>query len=158
MDMAFADRPSLRPAEPGDLDDVARIWLDGWLSNGIALAEPPTYPVLRARIEREVAPGGWQLIVAEWRGRIAGFVAMSPPAKALEQIFVGPDCHRRGVGTALLAAARKAMPDGFTLWTHGENARAAQFYERAGMALLGPGMHPRHGHPILTYAFGPLSR
>jgi GNAT superfamily N-acetyltransferase len=146
-----------RAISPDDLDDVARIWLDGWLSNGITLAEESTYPALRARIEREIAPDGWQVIVADSAGSVVGFVAISPAAAVLEQIFVAPDCHRQGIGTALLAAARQAMPSGFTLWTHGDNVRAADFYKDMGMTLLGPGIHPKQGHPILTFAFGPVS-
>ncbi len=142
---------------PADLDGVARVWLDGWLSNGIALAEDPTYPVLRARLKREAVPGGWHVIVADAAGEIAGFVAISLQSATLEQIFVAPGFHRRGIGTALLAAARQEMPDGFTLWTHGDNAGAARFYEQQGMTLVGPGVHPKQGHPILIYAFGPLS-
>ncbi|MFM9829480.1 MAG: GNAT family N-acetyltransferase, partial [Sphingomonas sp.] len=83
---------------------------------------------------------------------VAGFVAMSPHDRQLEQIFVAPAFHRRGVGAALLAHARTVMPEGFTLWTHGDNHGAARFYDAVGMELLGPAVHPRHGYPILTYA------
>lgn len=145
----------LRPVAKADLDRVATIWIDGWLANGIELSVTPTYVELRERIAREIA-GDWQVTVAEIDGAIAGFVAINPKTDVLEQIFVAPDFHRLGVGAALLAHARQAMPNGFTLWTHGENHGAAAFYERQGMALMGPGVHPKQGHPILTYGFGPV--
>lgn len=56
-------------------------------------------------------------------------------------------------GVAIVPAA---MPGGLALWTHGDNRGAAAFYAKVGMTLIGPGTHPRHGHPILTYAFGPV--
>lgn len=140
----------LRPAAPDDLDSVARIWLEGWLSTGILLASTPTYAVLRLRIADEI-PGGWVVTVAEVDGCVAGFVAINPEARQLEQIFVDPDCQSSGVGAALLAHAHAAMPDGFGLWTHIDNLRAAAFYQRRGMSLVGPGMHPRNGHGILTF-------
>jgi len=95
--------------------------------------------------------------VAEADQAIAGFVAISPSASVLEQIFVAPAAHLLGVGSALLALARQQMPRGFTLWTHGDNDAAAAFYARSGMTFIGAGVHPRQGHPILTYGFGPVS-
>lgn len=145
----------LRPATPADHDVVARIWLDGWLSTGITLAIQPDYDVLRQRIDREVA-GGWIVTVAEIDQHVVGFVAFRPPARQLEQIFVAPGHHRQRVGAALLAEAQLTMPDGFELWTHADNHRAAAFYAAQGMALLGPGTHPRHGHAILTFAMPAL--
>ena len=145
-----------RAATTGDFDAIARIWIDGWLSNGIALASEPDYLTLRARIDREVA-GGWQIIVADQTGVVVGFVAMSPDKRVLEQIFIDPVSHRQGIGAGLLAQARAVMPQGFTLWTHGDNHGAAAFYEAMGMALVSAGMHPKNDHAIRTYRFGPLA-
>lgn len=145
----------LRPAAPTDLDAVARIWLEGWLSTGIMLASTPTYAGLRPRIADEIA-GGWAVTVAEIDGRVAGFVAINPEARQLEQLFVDPDCQSSGVGAALFAHAHAAMPGGFGLWTHIDNVRAAAFYRRSGMNLVGPGTHPRDGHGILTFAMAAL--
>ncbi len=145
-----------RPLAAGDLGGVARVWLDGWLSTGIPLAEQPTYPVLRARIEREIEAGGWQVMVAVVDDNIAGFVAINPAAAVIEQLFVAPEHHRRGIGLALLKLASDQMPDGLSLWTHGDNSGAAAFYTKAGMILVGPGIHPKQGHPILTFAFEPV--
>jgi len=141
----------LRPAALADLDAVAHIWLDGWRSTGIALAVTPTIDVLRPRIAREVA-GGWVVTVAEVDGAVAGFVAVSLSIHQLEQLFVDPARQRSGIGAALLAHAHTAMPGGFGLWTHIDNVGAARFYARQGMALVGPGVHPTHGHGILTFA------
>lgn len=145
----------LRPAAPDDLDSVARVWLEGWLSTGIMLASTPTYAVLRPRIADEIA-GGWVVTVAEIDGRVAGFVAINPEACQLEQIFVDPGRQSSGVGAALLADAQAAMPGGFGLWTHIDNLRAAAFYRRSGMNLVGPGTHPRNGHGILTFTMPAL--
>lgn len=147
-------RPAFREILPGDHDAVAIIWLESWLSNCIVLANQPTLDDLRARIGREI-DGGWQVIVADVGGAPAGFVACLPAADSLEQIFVAPRFMRQGIGAALLAQARRLMPAGFTLWAHGDNRGAARFYEQQGMTLVGPGTHPRHGHPILTYRYGP---
>ncbi|MBA3878165.1 MAG: GNAT family N-acetyltransferase [Sphingobium sp.] len=146
----------LRPAASDDLEDVARIWLEAWLSTGIVLGSAPTYDVLRSRIAVEIA-GGWVVTVADIDGAVVGFVAIDPDVRQLEQIFVDPRHQGAGVGAALLAHAHAAMPDGFGLWTHGDNHRAADFYARRGMTLVGPGFHPRQGHAILTFAMPPVT-
>ncbi len=101
--------------------------------------------------------GQWRVIVAEVDGAVAGFAAIDPAAAVLEQIFVAPDSHQRGIGAKLMAAAQQAMPGGFTLWTHGENLGAQAFYAQMGMTLVSPGVHPKQGFPILTFAFGPVA-
>lgn len=141
----------LRAATPGDLDRVARIWLEGWESIGVTLAAAPDYAGLRARIEAEIA-GGWEVTVAELGGVIAGFVAIRAEAGVLEQLFIAPEFHRRGCGAALLDHAHAAMPSGFRLWTHIDNHGAARFYLAQGMICTGEGKHPRLGHGILNFA------
>lgn len=143
---------ALRPATDADRDAIARIWLDGWSSTGIVLADAPTYAALRARVDDELADG-WQVIMALLEGEAVGFVALRPDRRRLEQIFVAPDRHGQGVGQALFAAARAALPAGFELWTHGENGRARRFYQALGPVRQEPGLHPRAGHPIVTYWF-----
>ena len=152
------DRPVIRcrACAPPDCDPIATIWLEGWRSNGIRLPSEPSFPILRARIEREIA-GTWQVIVAESADEIVGFVALNPEAAVLEQLFVAPAWHRRGIGALLLAEARRWMPHGFTLWTHDDNIGAAAFYREQGMAMISKGTHPELGHAIATFAFAPIS-
>lgn len=135
-----------------DRDAIARIWRDGWLSNGIRLADEPTYAALRARVDDELADG-WRVTVAAADGAVIGFVALRPDRARLEQIFVAPERHGQGVGQALFAAARVAMPGGFELWTHGANHRAGRFYDKLGPVRREPGLHPRAGHAIVNYWF-----
>ena len=52
-----------------------------------------------------------------------------------------------------MAHAARAMPAGFSLWTHSDNARARRFYEALAPLRWEDGVHPKHGHPIRTYWF-----
>lgn len=149
-----ASRVALRSITPGDLDEVALLWLCSWESTGIELAPQRDYPQLRQRLEREVA-GDWLVTVASSDTKIAGFAAINPRTRRLEQLFVAPGAQRHGVGRALFDHSRRAMPGGFDLWTHGDNVGAARFYGRMGMEALGPDVHPRLGHPILRFSLGP---
>lgn len=131
---------------------MARVWIEGWWSNGIRVTEDPTPEALRARVDEELA-AGWRVTVAELAGALVGFVAIRPDLGKLDQIFVSPDRHGQGIGQAMFAYARKAMPGGFHLGTHAENRRARRFYEALGPVRQEPGRHPKYGHPILTYWF-----
>lgn len=142
----------MRPAVDGDRDAIARIWIEGWHFTGIRVTDDPTPEALRARVDEELA-AGWQVIVAELSGSVVGFVALRPDLARLDQIFVAPDRHGHGIGGALFARVRAAMPAGFHLGTHAENRRARGFYDALGPIRQEPGRHPRYGHPILTYWF-----
>jgi GNAT superfamily N-acetyltransferase len=50
----------------------------------------------------------------------------------LAHLYVHPDHHSRGIGTALLEQVKRERPDGFQLWTFQANAGARRFYERHG--------------------------
>jgi len=75
------------------------------------------------------------VLVAEDDGRIVGFVAMSSRG-FVEHLYVDPSRLRRGIGSALLAAAKRAMPNGFRLWVFQENGAARRFYERHGLVVI----------------------
>jgi GNAT superfamily N-acetyltransferase len=88
----------------------------------------------RAFIANVVLP--WQdVVVAEDDGRVAGFIAMTH-AKVVEHLYVHPDHQGRGIGSVLLAEAKRRMPGGFRLWVFQENRRARRFYERHGLAVI----------------------
>jgi putative acetyltransferase len=68
--------------------------------------------------------------VWEEDARVLGFAALT--ADRLEHIYVDPDAHNRGIGSALLAQAKERRPHGFDLWTFQRNAGARRFYDRHG--------------------------
>lgn len=90
-------------------------------------------------------------------GLVAGFVAVS--GDLLEHLYVHPDFHNRGVGSALLDQARELMPGGFTLWVFQQNAQARRFYERHGLVLLREtdGANNEERTPDAEYAWRPLA-
>jgi GNAT superfamily N-acetyltransferase len=71
--------------------------------------------------------------VAEVGGAPAGYVVFSDDW--IDQLYVHPDSHGRGVGSALLASVM-ADARGRKLWTFQQNARARRFYEARGFVLL----------------------
>ena len=57
---------------------------------------------------RDVVFASCDVWLAEYDSRLAGFVALAEGL--LEHLYVHPDLHGRGVGSALLAKARERLP------------------------------------------------
>jgi GNAT superfamily N-acetyltransferase len=85
--------------------------------------------------------------------RVVGMLALKPCDATLDQIFVSPNEQGQGIGKALLEAAKRAMPGGFTLRMAASNHKAGRFYEKQGMKALGEGLHPRTGIPVHFYGW-----
>jgi len=139
----------LRPAEPSDAMDVARVHVRSW-QVGYRKLLPDAYldslrPEHRAPIYNFGNPDPRKpaTIVATEGDVIFGFVttgiARDPDVQGSGEVlalYVDPDRWGQGVGSALLAAARARMLDlGFrsaVLWVLAGNTRAERFYQAGG--------------------------
>jgi putative acetyltransferase len=103
----------------------------------------------------EVVPRDHELWVAEEEGRVVGFAAIGE--STLGHIYVHPDFHGCGLGTALLEKTKELRPSGFTLWTFPANERACRFYERHGLRAVeyGDGSGNEEGVPDVQYEWRP---
>lgn len=142
----------VRVANVGDLDLLASVWHDSAANMDGAPSEMPSLMDLRVRIDRELA-AGWELYLAERNHSVVGMLAIKPHETAIDQIFVLTGEQGSGVGLRLLETAKRMMPDGFTLRMAAANGRAARFYERAGLRVIGEGNHPLSGAPVRYYAW-----
>lgn len=122
---------TIRAARDDELGAVTQVWMDSHVSTGLAIASDATFAELRARIPREIADG-WHLYVAETGGEIAAMLAFRTRDKYLDQIFVAPEHHGKGIGKALLAFTRQHLPDEILLRTAVANTKAIAWYEREG--------------------------
>ena len=140
----------LRPAEPADAMDVARVHVRAWQVAYRNLL-PDEYldglkPEDRAR---RYTFGGTDprepmtTVAVDDRGTIRGFATTCaardedvPGHGELAAIHVDPECWGRGVGVALLASSRARLLDaGFhraILWVLVGNIRAERFYMKDG--------------------------
>jgi ribosomal protein S18 acetylase RimI-like enzyme len=83
--------------------------------------------------------------------RAGGFASVQDGA--LEHLYVSPQLQGQGLGTLLLAAARKESPEGLRLRVFQRNGSARHFYERRGFRLveLRDGSQNEEGEPDAVY-------
>lgn len=141
--------PRLRPAGPGDADNVALLHADSWrrhyrgayadayLDGDI---ESDRRAVWSARLA--AADAGTATILAEDDGRLVGFVHVVMDSderwgSLLDNLHVAYDRQRGGLGTALIragatAVAERAASNAMYLWVLAQNTAAQQFYQALG--------------------------
>ncbi|MGB8401066.1 GNAT family N-acetyltransferase [Bradyrhizobium sp.] len=126
--------PIIRPAHPDEYDDIARVWMESWVSTGLAEAGDLLLAQLRQLVLAEIGKG-WSLFAAEDAGALAAMLALHVPDQYLDQLFVAPNYQGRGVGRHLLAFTRKLLPDEIWLRCVRESEKAWRWYEREGFVF-----------------------
>ncbi len=142
--------PTIRPARPVEYDEIARVWMDSWVSTGIEAASHFLLAKLRARVPIEVEKG-WSLFVADDEGRLAAMLAMHLPLRYLDQLFVAPEYQGHGLGRRLLAFTRTRLPDEIELRCVRENKKAWRWYEREGFVFEQEKVEPMTGFIMKYY-------
>jgi GNAT superfamily N-acetyltransferase len=142
--------PTIRPARADEYDEVARVWMESWVSTGLAEASNFLLANLRARLRREIE-NGWSLYVADDGGRIAAMLALHPADHYLDQLFVAPDYQGKGLGRQLLAFTREQLPDEIWLRCVRENDKAWRWYEREGFVFEKEAVEPMTGFTMKYY-------
>jgi ribosomal protein S18 acetylase RimI-like enzyme len=132
---------TIRRALESENDEVARVWGESWLSLGLEAAGETLFSDLQARVPREIA-NGWSLYVADDAGKIAAMLAFRPRDGYLDQLFVAPEYHGRGIGKMLLQFTRRHLPDEIWLRCASLNDKAWRWYEREGFVFEKEATHP----------------
>src|SRR3954469_13309326 len=142
--------PIIRPARPDEYDDVAKVWMDSWVSTGLENASHFLLAKLRARIPMEVEKG-WSLFVADDSGKLAAMLALHLPKLYLDQLFVAPHYQGSSLGRQLLAFTRQQVPDEIFLRCVRENEKAWRWYEREGFVFEQEQVEPMTGFMMKYY-------
>jgi ribosomal protein S18 acetylase RimI-like enzyme len=144
--------PTIRPARPDEYDEVARVWMESWVSTGLEDASKYLLANLRARVRHEIEKG-WTLYVADDDGRIAAMLALHLPDHYLDQLFVAPEYQGNGLGRQLLAFTRNHLPDEIWLRCVRENDKAWRWYEREGFVFEKQEVESKTGFTMKYYGW-----
>ena len=126
---------AVRTADPGELDQLARVWYDGWQDAHAAIVPAEltrlrTLESFRLRLHADLQ----QIRVVGPIGDPAAFTIVK--GDELYQLFVAAPARGSGVAVALIddAEARLAASGVATAWLAGAigNESAARFYEKRG--------------------------
>ena len=140
----------IRPARSDEYNQVARVWMDSWISTGLEDASDLLLAKLRARVPLEVEKG-WSLYVADDNGVLAAMLALHVPECYLDQLFVAPKYQGNSLGRQLLAFTRQQLPDEIWLRCVRENEKAWRWYEREGFAFEKEQVEPMTGRVMKYY-------
>ena len=143
-------RPTIRPARADEHDEIARVWMESWVSTGLSEASNFLLANMRARISRE-QENGWSLFVADDDSRLAAMLALHLPKLYLDQLFVAPFYQGRSLGRKLLAFTRTQLPDEIHLRCVRENEKAWRWYEREGFVFEKEQVEPMNGFMMKYY-------
>jgi GNAT superfamily N-acetyltransferase len=126
---------------------ILNAWIDAtaWMPRRHAPAEV-------ARHLRDVVVPSERVLVAAGPDGVAGYLALAGDG-TVSALYVAAGWRGRGVGLALLDAAKRARPAGLRLRTFAANAGARRFYARHGFREVGAGGDNEEGLPDLLLAW-----
>ena len=140
----------IRRALVEEYDEIARVWMESWVSTGLAEASDFLLANLRARVRREIEHG-WTLFVADDNGAIAAMLALHLQKLYLDQLFVASAWQGHSLGRQLLAFTRTLLPDEIVLRCVRENEKAWRWYEREGFVFEKDRVEPMTGFVMRHY-------
>jgi putative acetyltransferase len=145
---------TFRAAENADTDAILDLWVAAWRDT----VPDIDFEARRgwfARHWRQMLADGGLFLVAERQGKIIGLLLFDAREGYLDQISVEPACRGQGLAQALMAEAKRCMPQGFHLWVNDDNARAIAFYRKEGFRPGATGTNPNSGKPVTRYGWRP---
>src|SRR5690348_16319385 len=139
----------IRPAGPGDIAAITRIYADAVLHGTASFEIEPPAEAEMLRRQSTLLSNGYPYFAAKIEGLVAGYAYAGPyrarPAykwSVEDSIYVAPDMHRKGIGGLLLdKLIAESERRGFRqmIAVVGDSAQVASIavHERAGFRHIG---------------------
>ncbi|MCK7625471.1 GNAT family N-acetyltransferase [Streptomyces sp. RS10V-4] len=145
----------VRPARPADAAAIAAVHQE---SRRVAMPYLPPARRSHAEVTRwiqDVVLPSCRTVVAVRGTEVLGYAAVE--GDLLDQLYLRPDVRRTGLGSRLLAEARRLSPGGLTLHVFQLNTEARAFYARHGFRVVATddGGANMEGLPQLTLRWTP---
>jgi len=144
---------AIRPATPTDAAGIADVYLAAFHAT-YAFPLAHTDDQVRDWL-RGIVAGEDRTWVADAGGRVVGMMVLDEDG--IDQLYVDPAWHGRGIGSRLVELAKRRRPDGLALYTFQVNDRARRFYERHGFVAtwFGDGSANEERQPDVRYEWRP---
>lgn len=142
MPSPAAETLVVRRAQAADHAALADLWRRSVEASHDFLA-PGAVEEIEAEVRRAL-PAAGELWLAEARGLPAGFLGCT--GNHVDMLFVAPEFFREGLGTLLLAHARR-LHGPLAVEVNEANARATAFYLARGFAPTGRSPVDSQGRP-----------
>ncbi|WP_329594713.1 GNAT family N-acetyltransferase [Streptomyces sp. NBC_01005] len=124
----------LREATAADAGPLTRLFLDSRDASMPYLPKVHSDEDTLAWMTHVVLPGTTVRIAETGTGELLGFASLD--GTELEHLYLRPDARRRGIGSLLLAEARRLAAGELTLYVFQRNTDARAFYERHGFTAV----------------------
>jgi len=134
---------TIRPSRPDDHDALFHIWRDAVLATHDFLTEQD-FCFFEALVRDRYIPGSDFWCAVDGEDRPVAFLGMTEDR--VDALFVAPDQHKRGIGSALLDHARR-LSSNLLLDVNEQNDGAVLFYERQGFRRTGRSETDDTGRP-----------
>ncbi|WP_326741257.1 GNAT family N-acetyltransferase [Streptomyces sp. NBC_01768] len=127
-------RVLLREATAADAGPLTRLFLDSRAASMPYLPKVHSDEDTLAWMTHVVLPGTTVRIAETGTGELLGFASLD--GTELEHLYLRPDVRRRGIGSLLLAEARRLAAGELMLYVFQRNTDARAFYERHGFTAV----------------------
>ena len=138
---------SLVPFETHHAEELVTMWRTSFEA-ALGVTDPHPLAEQRACLMNVVVPVH-RVIVALDGQRIVAFIAASDDR--VDQLYVHPDCQRRGIGSRLLQWAKDHSTGRLSLFAFERNHLARRFYETRGFRAVGRGFEEHWQLPDVRY-------
>lgn len=145
----------IRKFSQTDLDQVIDAWLLAGKDEYTYLPDFQTLsPEKAKKLFAESIQSECDIWVAEFDNEIAGYMAINK--SFIDRLYIRPANQRSGIGQLFIDHAKAISPIGLELYTHQQNHRARDFYEKCGFVAIEFGISPPpESMPDVKYQWKP---
>jgi L-amino acid N-acyltransferase YncA len=139
----------IRPALPGDIGAITRIYAEAVLNGTASFEIEPPHEAEMLRRQSALLNNGYPYFTAEIESVVAGYAYAGPyrtrPAykwSVEDSVYVAPDMHRKGIGALLLralvaASAQRGYRQMIAVIGDSAQIGSIALHERAGFRHIG---------------------